>query len=47
MSLGSDAVDAAQEYYAAGGKTSGQTAIEQISAVYGKQAVVVSVAVCV
>ncbi|KAG2499823.1 hypothetical protein HYH03_002115 [Edaphochlamys debaryana] len=43
VSIGSDAVDAAQAYYARGGKTDGSTAIEQISAVYGKQAVVISI----
>jgi hypothetical protein len=42
VSIGSDAVDAAEEYYAAGCVTNGSTAIEQISEVYGKQAVVVS-----
>ena len=43
VSIGSDAVAAAQEYYASGGKLSGKTAIEQISRAYGAQAVVVSV----
>ncbi|PHH51922.1 Imidazole glycerol phosphate synthase hisHF [Ceratocystis fimbriata CBS 114723] len=43
VSIGSDAVIAAEEYYAAGCKKSGSTAIEQISAAYGNQAVVVSV----
>eukprot|EP00775_Hariotina_reticulata_P003003 gene3003-3284_t len=43
VSIGSDAVDAAEAYYAAGCKTCGDTAIEQISQVYGKQAVVVSI----
>lgn len=43
VSIGSDAVLAAEEYYAAGKKLSGQTAIEQISQAYGNQAVVVSV----
>ncbi|GIL88028.1 hypothetical protein Vretifemale_16076 [Volvox reticuliferus] len=43
VSIGSDAVDAAQGYYARGGVPDGSTAIEQISAVYGKQAVVVSI----
>jgi glutamine amidotransferase/cyclase len=42
VSIGGDAVDAALEYYSNGGKKTGQTAIEQISEVYGKQAVVVS-----
>jgi imidazole glycerol phosphate synthase subunit HisF len=44
VSIGSDAVLAAEEYYAAGCVTNGSTAIEQISEVYGKQAVVVSTA---
>ena len=43
VSIGSDAVAAAQEYYASGRKLSGNTAIEQISRAYGAQAVVVSV----
>lgn len=43
VSIGSDAVTAAEEYYAAGSKLSGKTAIEQISGAYGNQAVVVSV----
>lgn len=43
VSIGSDAVTAAEEYYAAGKKLSGKTAIEQISGAYGNQAVVVSV----
>ncbi|KKA29944.1 hypothetical protein TD95_005163 [Thielaviopsis punctulata] len=43
VSIGSDAVIAAEEYYAAGRKLSGTTAIEQISQAYGNQAVVVSV----
>ncbi|EFJ41811.1 hypothetical protein VOLCADRAFT_67859 [Volvox carteri f. nagariensis] len=43
VSIGSDAVDAAQAYYVRGGVADGSTAIEQISAVYGKQAVVVSI----
>lgn len=43
VSIGSDAVGAAEEYYAAGRKLSGATAIEQISRAYGNQAVVVSV----
>jgi hypothetical protein len=41
ISIGGDAVDAAEAYYAGGGKRTGETAIEQISEVYGKQAVVV------
>jgi glutamine amidotransferase/cyclase len=43
VSIGSEAVSAAEEYYAAGEKLFGNTAIEQISRAYGKQAVVVSV----
>jgi glutamine amidotransferase/cyclase len=43
VSIGSDAVVAAEEYYARGNKLSGETAIETISQAYGKQAVVVSV----
>lgn len=44
MSIGSDAVLAAEEYYARGCTRDGSTAIEQISDVYGKQAVVVGAA---
>ena len=43
VSIGSDAVTAAEEYLAKGRRLSGQTAIETISAAYGNQAVVVSV----
>ncbi|KAF2007770.1 imidazole glycerol phosphate synthase HisHF [Amniculicola lignicola CBS 123094] len=43
VSIGSDAVTAAEEYYANGSKLSGTTAIETISSAYGNQAVVVSV----
>jgi glutamine amidotransferase/cyclase len=43
VSIGSDAVLAAEEYYAVGSKLFGNTAIEQISKAYGNQAVVVSV----
>lgn len=43
VSIGSDAVIAAEEYYTAGKKLSGKTAIEQISKPYGNQAVVISV----
>ncbi|CAD6444606.1 80a08b9c-725f-4bb2-a6c0-38d341e0dced [Sclerotinia trifoliorum] len=43
VSIGSDAVTAAEEYYSRGKKLSGTTAIEQISGAYGNQAVVVSV----
>jgi glutamine amidotransferase/cyclase len=43
VSIGSDAVAAAEVYYAAGGKRTGASSIEAISAVYGAQAVVVSI----
>lgn len=43
VSVGSDAVIAAEEYYSLGRKLFGNTAIEQISRAYGNQAVVVSV----
>ncbi|KAI9724943.1 MAG: hypothetical protein M1812_000219 [Candelaria pacifica] len=43
VSIGSDAVTAAEEYFAAGKQLSGKTAIESISKAYGNQAVVVSV----
>lgn len=43
VSIGSDAVTAAEQYYADGRKLSGKTAIESISEAYGAQAVVVSV----
>jgi len=43
VSIGSDAVTAAEEYYARGGTLLGTTAIETISQAYGNQAVVVSV----
>lgn len=43
VSIGSDAVIAAEEYHARGSKLSGTTAIETISAAYGNQAVVISV----
>ena len=43
VSIGSDAVIAAQEYYKNSGKGSGNSGIETISAAYGRQAVVVSV----
>ncbi|KAL4937159.1 Cyclase [Aspergillus oleicola] len=43
VSIGSDAVIAAEEYYEAGKVLSGKTAIETISKAYGNQAVVVSV----
>lgn len=43
VSIGSDAVMAAEEYYSLGRRLFGNTAIEQISRAYGNQAVVVSV----
>ncbi|OAL45093.1 imidazole glycerol phosphate synthase-like protein hisHF [Pyrenochaeta sp. DS3sAY3a] len=43
VSIGSDAVTAAEEYYARGSKLAGTTAIETISGAYGNQAVVISV----
>lgn len=43
VSIGSDAVTAAEEFLAQGKQLSGKTAIETISAAYGNQAVVVSV----
>ncbi|GLA56528.1 histidine biosynthesis bifunctional protein hisB [Aspergillus tubingensis] len=43
VSIGSDAVIAAEEYYEGGEKLTGKTAIESISKAYGNQAVVVSV----
>lgn len=43
VSLGSDAVYAAEAYWASGGEKPGTTAIETISHVYGAQAVVISV----
>jgi glutamine amidotransferase/cyclase len=43
VSIGSDAVTAAEEYYASGQTRTGTTAIEQISAAYGNQAVVISI----
>jgi glutamine amidotransferase/cyclase len=43
VSIGSDAVTAAEDYYASGKCRSGKTAMEQISRAYGAQAVVVSV----
>jgi glutamine amidotransferase/cyclase len=43
VSIGSDAVLAAEDYYSNGKSLAGTTAIEQISNAYGKQAVVVSV----
>jgi glutamine amidotransferase/cyclase len=43
VSIGSDAVTAAEEYHARGKKLSGTTAIESISSAYGNQAVVISV----
>ena len=43
ISIGSDSVAAAEAYYAGGKQLTGETAIEQISERYGRQAVVVSV----
>ncbi|CAI6334565.1 unnamed protein product [Periconia digitata] len=43
VSIGSDAVIAAEEYYAQGSQLNGKTAIETISGAYGNQAVVISV----
>jgi len=43
VSIGSDAVLAAENYYASGRKLTGTTAIETISRAYGNQAVVISV----
>lgn len=43
VSLGSDAVDASEAYIANGNQKTGQSSIEQISNVYGVQAVVVSI----
>ncbi|KAI6092151.1 imidazole glycerol phosphate synthase HisHF [Hypoxylon rubiginosum] len=43
VSIGSDAVLAAEEYYSVGRKLFGNTAVEQISKAYGNQAVVISV----
>ena len=43
VSIGSEAVLAAEAYYAAGGACGGGSAIEAIARVYGRQAVVVSV----
>lgn len=43
VSIGSDAVRAAEEYYANNGKGSGTSPIETISKAYGVQAVVISV----
>ncbi|KAL4092690.1 hypothetical protein PRIC1_011681 [Phytophthora ramorum] len=42
VSIGSDAVYTTEKYYANGGKGDGTSSIETISAVYGNQAVVVS-----
>lgn len=43
VSIGSDAVTAAEQYLAAGKQLTGKTAIETISGAYGAQAVVVSI----
>ncbi|KAF9366964.1 Histidine biosynthesis bifunctional protein hisB, partial [Podila verticillata] len=43
VSIGSDAVYAAEKYYALGGRGDGTSAIETIAHAYGSQAVVISV----
>merc|ERR1719262_327328 len=43
ISIGSDAVEAAQSFFASGKQLPGDTSIETISKKYGRQAVVVSV----
>ena len=43
ISIGSDAVEVAEKFIASGGELDGTTSIEQISNVYGRQAVVVSI----
>ena len=43
VSIGGDSVDAAERFYASGQKLDGTSSIEQVSAAYGNQAVVVSV----
>ena len=43
VSVGGDAVEAAEKYYASGKVLDGKTPIEQISTAYGNQAVVVSI----
>lgn len=43
VSIGSDAVNIAEKYYANGGKGDGTSSIETISATFGNQAVVISV----
>jgi len=43
VSIGSDAVYAAEDYISSGGVLTGKTAIETIAAAYGQQAVVISV----
>ena len=43
VSIGSDAVIAAEDYYKSGNKKTGETSIETISRVYGVQAVVISI----
>ena len=43
VSIGGDSVIAAEKYYANGKRLDGTTSIEQVSAAYGNQAVVVSV----
>jgi glutamine amidotransferase/cyclase len=43
VSIGSDAVYAVEEFLKSGGQKTGKSSIEQISAIYGAQAVVISV----
>ncbi|QDZ25056.1 imidazole glycerol phosphate synthase [Chloropicon primus] len=43
ISIGSEAVHAAEDYFGGGKQLSGSTSIEQISEKYGKQAVVISI----
>ena len=43
VSIGSDAVYAAENFISCGGIATGQTSIETIAAAYGRQAVVISV----
>jgi imidazole glycerol-phosphate synthase len=43
VSIGSDAVEVAEQWYASGKKNTGKTSVEQISERYGVQAVVISI----
>lgn len=43
MSIGSDAVYAAEKFISSGGTKTGKTSIEMIAEAYGRQAVVISV----